>query len=85
MTKELTELLAKADILENAGYYYKFDNEMYVNRRAKKAFSMDFIEDHAASEIERCILAPADGNAWQFYFNTDPSSSVRQQLELALG
>lgn len=81
---ELAELQAKADILKTAGYYYKFDRRMYVNRRTKKAFSMEFIQDHPVSDIEERVMAASDGTAWRFYFNADPSPSVRQQLELAL-
>ena len=86
MTKaEVAELGAKADILKEAGYYYKFDRKMYINRKEKKAFSIEYIEDHPRSEIERCISAPAAGAEWHFYFNADPSPSVRQQLEYSLG
>jgi hypothetical protein len=84
-TSERTELAAKLHVLKDGGYAYNFDILAYFNRRTRKAFSVQFIEDHSASELEKCIREPIEGGAWRLYFNSPPSESVRRQVELALG
>jgi hypothetical protein len=81
----MAELSAKQTILESGGYVYNFDRRSYINRGAKKVFSVEFIEDHSADELEQRILEPSDARKWRFYFNSEPSESVRRQLEIALG
>jgi hypothetical protein len=83
---ESTELEAKQHILEDAGYRYNFDRRLYVNRKVKKAFSIQFIEDNPASVLGDRVLQPSEGREWKFYFSGgEPSESVRRQLEIALG
>lgn len=80
------ELEAKRQILEEGGYKYNFDRRLYVNRKVKKAFSLEFIADKPDSVLKDCILQPSDGREWEFYFSGgQPSESVRRQLEIALG
>jgi hypothetical protein len=77
---------AKAQILEEAGYKYSFDRELYLNRKAKKAFSVDFIEDHSEQEIENCIRENTVGTeGWRFFFNNPPSQAVERELSSMLG
>ena len=83
-TSELTERSAKVQILKDGGYAYNIDRRAYFNRNTKKVFSVEFIEDHSASDLERCILDPTQGTAWRFYFNSPPPESVRRQVELSL-
>lgn len=78
-------LAMKARILDDAGYFYNFDRELYVNRKTRKAFSIDFIEDHDEAEIEQRIRRAKDKRKWQFYFNSDPSEAVKRELERVLG
>jgi hypothetical protein len=81
----MTALGEKEHILKSNGYVYNFDREMYFNRRAKKIFSMDFIEDRPAQVIEECVREENEGKRWQIYFVGDLSDSVRHQLEALLG
>lgn len=74
----------KDQILEDAGYAYSFDRAVYVNRHAKKAFSIEFVEDHTDEQIKARIDEYA-GDGWRFYFNSDPSESVKGELERILG
>jgi hypothetical protein len=78
-------LATKQHILESAGYTYNFDREIYLNRKTKKVFSMDFVEDHDEEEIEQCIRRKTDGTKWQFHFNSAPGEAVKRELELVLG
>jgi len=82
---ESTALDVKQRILEEAGYKYNFDRRLYVNRKAKKAFSVAFIEDKPESVLQDRILQPSQETGWKFYFNDEPSESVRSQLEIVLG
>ena len=75
----------KKDVLRQAGYDYDFELMLYFNRQAKKAFSVEFVDDHNESELERHVREEVDKNGWQFYFNSPPSDSVKRELERALG
>ncbi len=75
----------KQDLLKRAGYAYNFDRMVYFNREAKKAFSVEFVEDHDEEELNRRIREGDEPNGWRFYFNSPPSESVRRVLERVLG
>jgi hypothetical protein len=77
---------AKQQMLENAGYAYSFDRLSYINRKARKVFSLEFVQDHSEGELEACIdePAPAQGE-WRFYFNSPPSEAVKRELSAILG
>jgi hypothetical protein len=77
--------MMKKDILRNANYRYIFDRDLYVNRTAKKAFSLEFVDDHSEEELARRIIENGSGNGWRFYFNSDPSDGVKRELERTLG
>jgi hypothetical protein len=77
--------VSKADTLETAGYAYSFDRELYLNRKTKKVFSIDYIEDHSEEQLLNRIREKNPGPGWRFYFNGEPSPAVRHQLELVLG
>jgi hypothetical protein len=75
----------KKDILLQAGYRYNFDRDLYVNRDARKAFSLEFVDDASEEELARRIRENGDGSGWRFYFNAVPSEGVRRELERVLG
>ena len=75
----------KKDILREAEYRYNFDRDIYFNRKAKKAFSLEFVDDKPESELRQRIQEPTDGSGWKFYFNHDPSEGVKRILEQVLG
>jgi hypothetical protein len=77
--------MKKSDILWQANYRYNFDRDMWVNSNAKKAFSVEFVDDKPEEEIVRRIEESTNGNGWTFYFNTAPSEGVRRTLESILG
>jgi len=74
----------KRDILRDADYRYDFDRAMYVNRAAKKAFSLEFIDDHTEEDLVSHIRENSSGNGWRFYFNVSPSESEQRELERVL-
>jgi hypothetical protein len=80
----LTKTETKREILEGAGYRYSFDREVYFNRKAKKAFSVEFVEDNPEEELKRHI-EEQPGSEWQFFFNKPPSDAVRRELSRVLG
>jgi len=70
----------KKQILENAGYAYSFDRLSYINRDTRKVFSVEFVQDHDEAEIKACINRPSSPNEWKFYFNSEPSESVKREF-----
>ena len=77
--------MTKSDILCQADYRYNFDRDLWVNPKAKKAFSIEFVDDKPEGEIVRRIEENTNGNGWTFYFNIDPSEGVKRTLESLLG
>ena len=75
----------KSQILQDAGYAYSIDRLIYVNRRTRKAFSVEFIDDNREDELQKIIDEETEGAKWQFYFTTPPSDGVRRELESVLG
>jgi hypothetical protein len=75
----------KKDLLRQAGYDYDFNHMLYFNRQAKKAFSVEFVDDNDEGELEKRIREDLGRNGWRFYFNSPPSESVKRELERALG
>jgi len=80
----MTTLATKGQILEDAGYAYNFDHIIYVNRNTKKAFSVQFVEDHDEEELKSRISENTQAGEWRFYFNSSPSEAVKRELESVL-
>ena len=77
--------MKKKDILWEANYRYNFDRDLFVNPTVKKAFSLEFVDDHTEDELLEYIQESTDGNEWKFYFNILPSDGVKRELERVLG
>jgi hypothetical protein len=79
--------MKKSDILLEADYRYNFDRAMYINRPAKKAFSIEFVDDNSEEELRRRIAETphANGHDWTFYFTVAPTEGVQRELERVLG
>ncbi len=71
---------SKRQILERSGYRYNFDRMIYVNRHAKRLFSVEAVEDNSIQWLSDRIAEPNPNNDWIFHFNGPISESVRQQL-----
>jgi hypothetical protein len=71
----------KKQILEEAGYAYSFDRLSYINRDARKVFSIEFVQDHSEEKLRACINEPAPSpGKWRFYFNSPPSEGVKREF-----
>lgn len=70
----------KLDILRGGDYRFDWERGMYVNRKARKALSIDFVKDHDADQLQEAVKEDTGGQEWRFYTNSPPSESVRQQL-----
>ena len=77
--------LTKQQILDNAGFTYNFDREIYVNRKTRKIFSVDFVEDNDKETLQRSVDEPTNGKKWRFYFNGELPPAVRREIEAVLG
>lgn len=75
----MNELLEKEHLLEGSGYRYHFARMIYRNRTTKRAFSIEFVEDHSVEELRRLVEAPAIGE-WVFHFNRPPHESIKEDL-----
>jgi hypothetical protein len=82
---QMTDLTDKEELLESSGYRYEFDRMMYVNRAARRAFSLEFVEDNSRQEIQKLINEAYATNDWVFHFNEPPSNRVKRELAEALG
>ena len=51
----------KKDILLKAGYTYNFDRDLYINRAAKKAFSLEFVDDKPEEELAQRVQENSGG------------------------
>ncbi|MGC2450195.1 MAG: hypothetical protein WA477_21275 [Candidatus Sulfotelmatobacter sp.] len=71
---------SKTQLLEGAGYAYSFDRLSYINRDARKVFSIEFVQDHDEAELGARISDPVPLGEWRFYFNTEPSETVKREL-----
>ena len=82
----MTTTSTKRQILEDAGYAYSFDREIYLNRKARKVFSLEFVEDHNEASLKASVVEPAPSTGeWRFYFNSPPSEGVKRDLSAVLG
>jgi hypothetical protein len=65
----------KGELLKKNGYRYNFNRMAYINRTAKKVFSIEAIEDHPLEWLSARMAEKSNGD-WQFYFNEPPSQAV---------
>jgi hypothetical protein len=84
LVTQMTDLTEKEELLESAGYRYHFDRMMYFNRAARRAFSLEFVEDHSQGEILELLQMPQTEH-WIFFFNAPPSDRVKRDLAEVLG
>jgi hypothetical protein len=77
-------LSSKSQILRDAGFIYNFDRMVYFNRATKKVFSVEFVDDHDETDLQRYINEETNGADWRFYFNSRPPEGVKRELEHVL-
>jgi hypothetical protein len=83
--RKVAALTSKGNLLEKAGYVYSFNRMVYFNPKARKVFSLEFVEDHSEAEVQRCICEDTGRDEWHFYFNSPPSEAVKRELASVLG
>jgi hypothetical protein len=81
---QMIDLTEKEELLESSGYRYHFVRMMYFNRAFRRVFSLEVVEDHSQSEIQKLLETPTE-NDWVFHFNEPPSDRVKQELAEELG
>ena len=71
----------RLQILENAGYAYSFDLRSYINQKARKLFSLEFVQDRSEGELQARVGEPCPATSvWRFYFNSPLSEAVKREL-----
>jgi hypothetical protein len=83
LVTQMTEMTDKEQLLESCGYRYHFDRMIYFNRSVRRAFSLEFIEDHSQHEIQKLLEIPATSD-WAFHFIGPISDRVQRELAEAL-
>ncbi len=56
----------KEELLESSGYRYHFERMMYVNKTARRAFSVEFVDDKSQQDIQELIDDLPATNDWVF-------------------
>ncbi|MGD0569008.1 MAG: hypothetical protein ABSA78_11430 [Candidatus Sulfotelmatobacter sp.] len=82
---QMLTVAGKQQLLEEAGYAYSFDRLSYVNREARKIFSIEFVQDKPEAEIKARIDEAIRPGEWRFYFNSEPSEAVKRELSAVFG
>ena len=67
---------SKESLLKEAGYWYNFDRMAYVNRRAKKVFAEETVDDNSVEWLVEKINEPTTTGEWRFY--DEPPLAVRR-------
>jgi hypothetical protein len=80
----MSDLTEKEELLENSGYRYHFNRMIYFSRAVRRAFSLEFVEDHSRQEIQKLLETPATDD-WVFHFNKQLSARIKRELAEALG
>jgi hypothetical protein len=57
----------------------------YVNSKAKKVVSVEFVEEKDEDELKQLISQASDPDDWRFYFTEPPSQAVVQAFLAELG
>ena len=84
LTTKMTDLTEKEALLEKSGYRYHFDRMIYFNRTDRRAFSLEFVEDHSQEDIQKLLEIPVTDD-WVFYFNKPASDRVKRELAAVFG
>jgi hypothetical protein len=66
----------KESLLKEAGYWYNFDRMAYINRRTKKVFAEETVEDNTEEWLAEKIGEPNATGDWTFY--DEPTIAVRR-------
>ena len=71
----MTTITTKTQILEDAGYAYNFDREIYVNRKDRRVFSLECVEDENEDWLKKNIGTPMlPTGKWDIKFSGGPPS-----------
>jgi hypothetical protein len=71
---------AKEQLLRESGYVYLFDRMAFVNTRVRKVFSLEAVEDNTEGWLRERIAEAPNSPGWNFYFNEEPSDSVKRKF-----
>ena len=66
----------KESLLRESGYWYNFNRMAYVNRRTKKVFAVETVDDNPIEWLVEKIAEPNTTGEWQFYY--EPPIAVRR-------
>lgn len=73
-------MVDKESILKAARYVYNFDRMAYYNRAARKAFTIEWVDDHTDDDLRRALAEPSDSDGWKVYAEPRPPQSVIKEF-----
>jgi len=76
----MTTSKSKEKILKDNGFKYHFIRMIYFNKKTRKIFSFEAIDDNDESWLIKKIHEK-NKEQWQFYFNNSPpSDSIKKEV-----
>jgi len=74
------KLQEKMSFLEENGFNYNFDRDIFINQNTLTVTSIEFVDDHSLDEIKKDITSPNKKNKPRFLFNHRFSRNKRLAL-----
>jgi hypothetical protein len=80
---QVTGMLRKSVLLDDAGYFFDYHYATYVNKRLKVIYSHLFLDSLTPEELDKHLKRIEPGPRWQFFSFRPLSQSTREELEAA--
>jgi hypothetical protein len=80
----VTDEIAKEEFLESNGFVYDYERMLFVSRTTRQVISREFIEDNSLARVQQIVQEGNSTGKWVYYFNQQPTPSVKETLEKAL-
>lgn len=71
---------SKNELLELNGYEYDFKRHIYFDKKNKKIFSDEVVEDNTTDWLNDKIQEKNNTGSWQIYFSCSCTKDLREQL-----
>lgn len=70
---------SKHKLLEDEGYQYNFDREIYSNKKHKKIFTKEVVDDHNKDWLLERITA-SNGTDWTIYSGIPLKDKIKKEI-----
>lgn len=69
----------KRSLIQNSGFRWADDRDVWVNQDTRKFISAEGAEDHTLAQVQAFIDEPS-ADDWSFLFSRSPAPGVRESL-----